>query len=207
MNVTKLVLGELASNCYIQSVGENRCVIVDIGEGAPILLRHLEQSGLTPSAILLTHGHYDHIAGVEQIRKAYHVPVYIHQLDAPMLTDSAANLGDWLSRLPFQKVQEWNTVEDGEKLTFGEAEFTVLHTPGHTGGSVCWQCAEMLYTGDTLFHMSRGRTDFPGGSDAQMLESFRRLKQLENDYRVLPGHNDESTLSFEKAHNPTMRGL
>lgn len=207
MQVTKLVLGALASNCYIQSIGENCCVILDIGDDAPMLMRHLEQEKLTPCAILLTHGHYDHIAGVEQIRKAYQIPVYIHTLDAPMLIDSAANLGDWLSQTPFQKVQQWNTVEDGDKLTFGTAEFTVLHTPGHTPGSICWQCEDLLYTGDTLFRLSRGRTDFPGGSDMQMLESFRKLKHLESDYRILPGHNEASTLSFEKTHNPTMRGL
>lgn len=207
MQVTKLVLGALASNCYIVNTGENRCVLVDVGEGAPVLLRHLELHQLTPCAILLTHGHYDHIAGVEQVRKTYQIPVYIHTLDAPMLTDSTANLGDWLSNTPFQPIQEWNIVENGNTLTFGNAIFTVLHMPGHTPGSVCWQCENLLLTGDTLFRLSRGRTDFPGGSDAQMLESFRRLKQLESDYRVLPGHNEESMLSFEKAHNPTMRGL
>lgn len=207
MQVTKLVLGALASNCYIAETGENRCVLVDIGEGAPVLLRHLELHQLIPCAILLTHGHYDHIAGVEQVREKYQIPVYIHSQDASMLTDSAANLGDWLSDTPFQPVQEWQTVEDGDTLTFGDAAFIVLHTPGHTPGSICWQCEDILLTGDTLFRLSRGRTDFPGGSDAQMLESFRRLKQLEPDYRVLPGHNEESTLSFEKAHNPTMRGL
>ena len=102
-----------------------------------------------------------------------------------MLTDSRANLGDWLSTQPFQPVQEWKTVEDGDTLQFGDNTFTVIHTPGHTPGSVCLQ----------------------SGSDAQMLESFRKLKALDGDFRVLPGHNEESTLSFEKEHNPTMRGL
>lgn len=207
MKITTLMLGDLASNCYIQNVGNGKCVIVDIGGDAPIVFRRLEMLQLEPVAILLTHGHYDHIAGVEQVREKYHIPVYIHALDATMLTDSHANLGEWLSTQPFQPVQEWNTVRDGDVLQFGDSTFTVIHTPGHTPGSICIQSDSVLYTGDTLFRMSRGRTDFPGGSDAQMLESFRKLKSLEGDFRVLPGHNEKSTLSFEKEHNPTMRGL
>ena len=182
MKITTLMLGELASNCYIQEVGNKKCVIVDIGGDAPIVFRR-------------------------QVREKYQIPVYVHSLDANMLTDSRANLGDWLSTQPFQPVQEWKTVEDGDTLQFGDNTFTVIHTPGHTPGSVCLQSGDVLYTGDTLFRMSRGRTDFPGGSDAQMLESFRKLKALDGDFRVLPGHNEESTLSFEKEHNPTMRGL
>ena len=161
MEITKLTLGSLASNCYIQSVENGQCVIVDIGEGAPVLLRHLEQMHLKPVAILLTHGHYDHIAGVEQVRKTWNIPVYIHKMDAAMLTDSRLNLGDWLSDLPFRPVKAWETVEEGDHLTFGTADLSVLHTPGHTPGSICWMCEDLLYTGDTLFRMSRGRTDFP----------------------------------------------
>lgn len=207
MEITKIMLGELASNCYVQPVGNGKCVVVDIGGDAPVLFRRLGMLGLEPVAILLTHGHYDHIAGVEQVREKYDIPVYVHTLDAHMLTDGHANLGDWISTQPFQPVQAWETVEDGDTLQFGDNTFTVLHTPGHTSGSVCWRSGDVLYTGDTLFRMSRGRTDFPDGDDAKMLESFRKLKTLEREYRVLPGHNEESTLSFEKAHNPTMRGL
>ena len=102
MKITTLMLGELASNCYIQEVGNKKCVIVDIGGDAPIVFRRLEMMQLEPVAILLTHGHYDHIAGVEQVREKYQIPVYVHSLDANMLTDSRANLGDWLSTQPFQ---------------------------------------------------------------------------------------------------------
>ncbi len=207
MEVKTLVLGALASNCYLVTLADGGCVAVDIGDGAATVLRYLKQYEKTLRAILLTHGHYDHIAGVEAVRKACDVPVYIHTLDAPMLTDSAANLATWLSDTPFESVQQFQTVEDGDTITIGGTEFTVLHTPGHTPGSVCWICGDVMLTGDTLFHLSRGRTDFPGGSDAEMLRSFRRLASIEGDYRVLPGHNEETTLSFEKAHNPTMRGL
>lgn len=141
MKITTLMLGELASNCYIQEVGNKKCVIVDIGGDAPIVFRRLEMMQLEPVAILLTHGHYDHIAGVDQVREKYQIPVYVHSLDANMLTDSRANLGDWLSTQPFQPVQEWKTVEDGDTLQFGDNTFTVIHTPGHTPGSVCRKAA------------------------------------------------------------------
>lgn len=133
MKITTLMLGELASNCYIQEVGNKKCVIVDIGGDAPIVFRRLEMMQLEPVAILLTHGHYDHIAGVDQVREKYQIPVYVHSLDANMLTDSRANLGDWLSTQPFQPVQEWKTVEDGDTLQFGDNTFTVIHTPAYTG--------------------------------------------------------------------------
>lgn len=207
MEIVKLVLGTLAANCYLLKLADGNYAAVDIGDDAAAVLRYLKLHQEKLSAILLTHGHYDHIAGVEEVRRACQVPVYIHTLDAPMLTDGVSNLGDWLAETPFQPVQECNTVEDGDVLTIGGTSLEVLHTPGHTPGSVCWICGDVLLTGDTLFHLSRGRTDFPGGSDAQMLESFRKLAHLKQDYRVLPGHNEESTLFFEKAHNPTMRGL
>lgn len=207
MEIQRLVLGDLATNCYVQKLNDTHCIIVDIGAGAPVLLRFLASKQLTPVAILLTHGHYDHTAGVEMVREKFDIPVYIHEMDVPMLSDKDRSLAVWLSQDPFQPVQAWQTVADQTVLTFEGVTFQVLHTPGHTPGSVCWLSGDALYTGDTLFHLSRGRTDFPGGSDAQMLDSFRRLKALEGDYRVLPGHNETSSLAFEKKHNPMMRGV
>ncbi|MEI3019376.1 MBL fold metallo-hydrolase [Ruminococcus sp.] len=177
MEYLSLMLGSLATNCYLLKLGDGKCVIVDIGEGAPVLLRRLETEKLTPCAILLTHGHFDHIAGVEQVREKFQIPVYLHALDVPMLSDRNANLAYWISDSPFQAVQAWQTVADGQTLTIAQKDFTLIHTPGHTPGSVCWKCEDLLLTGDTLFHMSRGRTDFPGGSDAQMLESFRNSRR------------------------------
>lgn len=212
MHITTLMLGSLASNCYIVEYGKGNCILIDIGGSAPVLQRRLAQMQCNPSAILLTHGHYDHIAGVEEIRKAFAIPVYVHQADQEMLTDVQTNLGDWIEPdASFQPISCWETIQDGTTLQFSDdteqITLTAIHTPGHTKGSVCWICGNALFTGDTLFRLSRGRTDFPGGSDREMLASFRRLAKLEQDYQVLPGHNEASTLSFEKSHNPTMRGL
>ncbi len=204
MQVTKLELGEMQTNCYILELSDGQCVLFDIGEDAKTLLRVLERSALKPRAILLTHGHYDHIAGVAAVQRQFGIPVYVHTADVPMLTDSQLNLGDWLSNIPFEPVEKWQTVADGDVLSFGEAEIQVLHTPGHTKGSVCYCCADLLFTGDTLFRLSRGRTDFPGGSDVEMMASFRRLAAL-SDCTVYPGHGAISTLAFEKAKNPNFR--
>ena len=202
------MLGSLATNCYFVYLEENCVIAVDIGGDAQKVLRFLEERRLTLTKILLTHGHYDHIEGVAAVQQATGAEVYIHELDAPMLQDMNRNLGNWIAPYAdFLPVTEYHTVKDGDIIHTGDAEFTVLHTPGHTAGSVCYQCEDILLTGDTLFHMSRGRTDFPGGSDSQMLASFRRLKNLEGDYRVYPGHNEASTLEYERKNNPVMRGL
>lgn len=212
MKLATLMLGPLASNCYIVSNDDGDCIVIDIGGGAPVLLRRLEQEKLTLQGILLTHGHYDHISGVEQVRKQWDVPVYVHEADAPMLSSAAENLGYWIEPdAEFHPVQQWQTVGDGDVLRFGrgqaEIAVTVMHTPGHTKGSLCYVCGDLLFTGDTLFRMSRGRTDFPGGSDTEMRQSFQRLLRLEGEYQVLPGHNEASTLDFERQHNPNMRGM
>ncbi|WP_443965401.1 MBL fold metallo-hydrolase, partial [Ruminococcus sp.] len=178
MEYLSLMLGSLATNCYLLKLGDGKCVIVDIGEGAPVLLRRLETEKLTPCAILLTHGHFDHIAGVEQVREKFQIPVYLHALDVPMLSDRNANLAYWISDSPFQAVQAWQTVADGQTLTIAQKDFTLIHTPGHTPGSVCWKCEDLLLTGDTLFAHGYGRTDFADGSFHELKESLRALFHL-----------------------------
>ena len=205
MKITTLMLGELASNCYIQEVGNKKCVIVDIGGDAPIVFRRLEMMQLEPVAILLTHGHYDHIAGVDQVREKYQIPVYVHSLDANMLTDSRANLGDWLSTQPFQPVQEWKTVEDGDTLQFGDNTFTVIHTPGHTPGGCCYYFPyeDVIFTGDSLFCGSIGRTDFKGGSMSDLVRTVKeKIMTLPEHTEVYPGHNDTTTIENERMYNP-----
>ena len=187
--------------------GDGSCIVLDISEEIGKLTAYLEANALTVSAILLTHGHYDHIGGVARIQKAYQAPVYVHAADAAMLTSEKESMATWLANQPFDPVTKFQTIQDGETISIGSLSFHVLHTPGHTSGSVCYQCEDVLFSGDTLFRLSRGRTDFPGGSDADMLQSLKRLYDLPGDYTVYPGHNEATTLQYERDHNPNMRGF
>ena len=205
MEYLSLMLGSLATNCYLLKLGDGKCVIVDIGEGAPVLLRRLETEKLTPCAILLTHGHFDHIAGVEQVREKFQIPVYLHALDVPMLSDRNANLAYWISDSPFQAVQAWQTVADGQTLTIAQKDFTLIHTPGHTPGGCCYYIASehVLISGDTLFQQSIGRTDFPGGSMSDLVRAVKeKLMILPEDTVVYPGHMGTTTIADEKRMNP-----
>ncbi len=205
--VQKWMLGDLATNTYLMELEGKDVLAVDIGSGRR-LLQILKEQGRTLKAILLTHGHYDHIEDLRMVQEETGAEIYIHELDAPMLSDGYLSLAYWIAPGEEQPVVEaYHTVKEGDVLCIGDAQITVLHTPGHTQGSVCYRCEEHLFTGDTLFHMSRGRTDFPGGSDRQLLESFRRLKMLEGDAKVYPGHNEVTTLDFERKNNPIMRGI
>ncbi len=196
--VQTLCLGNLATNSYLVYTGEKRVIATDIGGEPDKFLRFLKEKGLTLSKILLTHGHYDHIEGVFSVQQATGAEVYIHFADAPMLFDGDLSLAAWINPCADTPViTDYHTVVEGNTIEDGDAVFTVMHTPGHTKGSVCYICEDIILAGDTLFRMSRGRTDFPGGSDKEMLESFRRLKQLSGDFRVFPEHNEHTSFVFE----------
>ncbi len=206
--VKTFMLGSLAANCHIVYTGDKTVAAADIGGDACKILNFLNENELTLTKILLTHGHYDHISGAAEVIEKTGAQLYIHEADVPMLSDIQKNLAVWIEpSANFKPITEYTEVRDGDVIKDGDAVFTVLHTPGHTPGSVCYMCEDILLTGDTLFHMSRGRTDFPGGSDRDMLSSFKRLKELDGDYRVFPGHNESTTLEFERKNNPVMRGI
>lgn len=193
MEITVFQLGALGTNCYI--VREDRaCAVIDPGDAGNALADWLEVQGLQPEAVLLTHGHYDHVGGVADLRSRYAgISVYVHEADTHLTADLSRGL-------------QWtNHYNEGDTLTVGGVDFRVLHTPGHTPGSVCLLAGDALFCGDTLFAGSCGRTDFPGGSWLEMLRSLRRLSQLEGDLQVLSGHGEPSTLETERQYNPYMK--
>ncbi len=206
MKFDTLPLGELGANCYLLDIGGDNSVAIDIGNEPEKLLGAVESSGLKLCAILLTHGHYDHVGGVEAVREATGAAVYIHEKDAVMLESGQTNLAVQLTHVPFRAVKSYETLTDGQILNIAGMTVQVMHTPGHTSGSVCYAVEDILFTGDTLFQGSIGRTDL-GGNRKEMQSSLQKLAALEGDYTVCPGHGGRSTLVWEKAHNPYLRNL
>ncbi len=203
MRITKIPTSGFSANCWLlcdEDRGE--AAVIDPDAKAERILSALAEQNAVLSMILLTHGHFDHISAVDALRDATGAPVLIHAKDAPMLTDAAANA----SAVFFGEGQTYRAangfLKGGDALRLGEQTIAVRHTPGHTPGSVCFVIGDALFTGDTLFRDSIGRTDLPGGSDKQMTESLKRLRFMPGDYTVYPGHGDTTALERERLYNP-----
>ena len=205
MKIHHLQLGPLRSNCYIVETAPGRCVAIDIGGDSRLLLEFLKMKKLRLEKILLTHGHFDHIGGAEEVHQATGAEIYIHELDAHMLTSAADSLASSMSFIKFIPVTDWTCIFGDCYINDGECSFRVIHTPGHSRGSVCYVCEDVIFSGDTLFCCSIGRTDFPDSSTAAMSYSLNTLYHLEGDYKVLPGHNESTTLDYEREANPYMK--
>lgn len=199
-------LGILQTNCYLVKNGL-RAVLVDAGGEGFRVNKYLEEKHIKLEALLLTHGHADHILGAEEVCRKNSCPAFIHEADLGCLHDEVYNVAGNLGVSCDVDIEDVRTVKDGDRLSLAGMDFQVIHTPGHTRGSVCYDMGEILFSGDTLFCGSRGRTDFPGSSDEEMLSSLKRLKALEGDRQVLPGHNSLTTLERERQTNPNMRYL
>lgn len=198
MEIKHIYIPSVYTNCYLL-VDEDTGAFAVIDPGDDVtdtVLRFCVDSGRDLRSIFLTHGHYDHVGGVNALRLKFpDVPVCLHPEDAGKDTRliPTAHLG---------KLALWR---EGDVVTLGSLQVEVLHTPGHTPGSVCLRCRDALFTGDTLFAGAMGRTDFEGGSGEDMMASLRRLGELEGDFRVFPGHNDFTILSRERQSNPYLR--
>ncbi len=196
IQVYTLPLGAYQTNCYFLSDRESgKCIVIDPGYEPERILAFLKEKRLHIQAVFLTHGHFDHVGAVRALIMDFDCPVYLHPADTampPQLTDGPLYYTHPLS--------------DGQAIPFGCTSIQVLHTPGHTPGSVCFAVGDFLFTGDTLFAGSCGRTDLPGGSWEVLTASLARLKKIDFDYRILPGHGGSSTLNREKTQNPYLRG-
>jgi len=195
LKIHVLPLGDYQTNCYIvHEENSTDCLIIDPGYEPEIISSYLEEKGLTPEAILLTHCHFDHVGAVKDLAAQYDCKVFLDKKELampPMLTNGPLYYTDGYG--------------DGDTLTLAGIPIQVLETPGHTPGSVCLIMEDTLFSGDTLFAGSCGRTDFPGGSMKQMMASLARLAALPGDYQVLPGHMEPSTLDRERRFNPYMQ--
>ena len=206
MKIDCLILGEYQTNCYVlrESSSAKDCLIVDAGLGPGKLIRFLKEQRLNPVAVILTHGHIDHIASVTELREHYpKIRVYIHELDAEMLTQPLHNLSA-LAGGAFSPEPADTLVQDKNIIEQAGIKLEVLHTPGHTPGGICLYSKDdgIVFTNDSLFAESIGRTDFPGSSMTQLLKSIReKLFTLPDETIVYPGHGPSTTIAYEKAHN------
>ena len=187
MKIRTLTLGDFQTNCYLVSDETGVTAVIDPGYEPETILARAAQEHLQIKGIVLTHGHFDHVSGVKAVADAAHCPVWMNEKDLslpPFLTNGALYYTD--------------LYKEGETVQVGNLTFTVLETPGHTPGSVCLRCENALFSGDTLFAGSYGRTDLPGGSPAQMRDSLHRLARIPENCTVLPGHGDKTTLDRER---------
>ena len=204
IKIHKLALGLYQTNAYIiHEESSKTCCVIDPGYEAPAILREVNHLGLTVEAILLTHGHFDHVGAVETIVKATGCALWMRESDYTQLSNP---MNDYLYPLHDTDRFGVNFCEEGQRIRAAGLDFLVMETPGHTWGSVCYLCEDAMFCGDTLFAGSCGRTDLPGGDAKTMMETLGRLYELEADYRIFPGHGESSTLGRERQTNPYMRG-
>ena len=199
-----MVLGMVGTNCYLLINSDTReTVIFDPGDEGGRIVRYLDREGLKPAAVLLTHGHFDHIMGVPELVSRYGLPVYIHEAEAPLMADPALNACAMIGASVSLKADR--LVKDEDVLSLAQATIRVLYTPGHTRGGVSYYIEDLraVVCGDTLFEGSVGRTDLPTGSMGTLVRSIReKLFVLDDDVTVLPGHGGQTTIGWEKQHNP-----
>ena len=201
MNIKTLPLGDYQTNCYlVWADGSKTCAVIDSGYEAQRVLATVQKLGLTIDAVLLTHGHFDHVGAVEEIVEATGCKLWMSERDWSKANSPLNNYLFPIANCDFCEV--W-LCEDFEEITAGGLTFTVYDTPGHTDGSVCFVCEDCIFSGDTLFAGSCGRTDLGGDWDT-IIRSLTRLKELEGDYRVFPGHGLATTLERERRGNPYM---
>ena len=203
ISIKRFVLGDISTNTYVvtdNNIGE--CAVVDPATEDRELSEYLKDKNV--KYILLTHGHFDHVSGVKAVKDISSAHIVIHSEDADCLCDRDKSLFSWQYPEGEQPLCHADiTINDGDTLPFGDGEIKVMHTPGHTKGGVCYIFTNdrVIFSGDTLFRLSAGRTDFPGGNPREELMSLSKLAALEGDYKVYPGHGEETTLEYERQNN------
>lgn len=198
MLIKTLPVGQLETNCYVVT-DENAlvCAVIDPGDESNTILDYIEDNKLSCKAILITHAHFDHVSAVNAMLEATGAELYMCEKDLELAKTGASGR--------FTPPENTHFYKDGDEVKVAGLTFKVMETPGHTPGGVTLICGDALFTGDTLFRGSCGRTDLPGGDMRAELRSLKRIASLEGDYEVYPGHAESSMLSIEREHNPYVR--
>ena len=209
IKIQRFVCNMLQENCYVASDESNECVIVDCGawygEERQAILDYISTNGLTPRHLLSTHGHVDHNFGNNTIYDKYGLKAEVHKSDLSYMESLAEQSVQFIGQKPdYDYPSAGRILSDGDEICFGTHILTVVHTPGHSRGSVCFyiKSENIMFTGDTLFRRSIGRTDLAGGSMMQIIQSLRMLAQLPDDTVILPGHGPQTTIGEELNSNP-----
>lgn len=207
MKIKRIVVGVYAVNCYIVYNDEKKGFIVDPGGDYDDICKFIEQENITLEFILLTHGHADHIGAVKFLKENFNLPIYVSERERNLLKNPVINLSTTIP--PFKKLQLNADVylKDGDNINFYGENLTVMETPGHTDGSICVLMNDVIFTGDTLFRMSIGRSDLAMGNYEDIMLSLKKIYKIEGEYKILPGHGAESSLTFEKENNPFMKNM
>jgi len=205
MEIKRLVLGMVRTNCYIvYTEATKKAVIIDPAADAGRITEEISALGVTPEAVLLTHGHFDHMLAAEALRNGFQIPVCVHKGDAELLKRPDLNCSELFLRMSYG-ISADEELEDGQNLRFLDGALTVISTPGHTEGCCCYyaEAEGILFSGDTLFQESVGRTDLPTGRAAQLTTSIKeKLFVLPENTLVLSGHGEQTTIGEEKRYNP-----
>ncbi len=206
MFVKKMQLGSLGTNCYIVGCERTKkALVIDPADEGERILEMINNQGFTLEKIINTHGHWDHIGANAYIKAATGAEICIHEADELYLEDEKLNGKAWLAGVG-DTIGADRLLKDGDQITVGSLELNVLHTPGHTPGCICLLAGKNIFTGDTLFACSIGRTDLAGGSYAKIIESIKtKLQPLADDIEVFPGHGPSSNMGYEKKHNPFLK--
>lgn len=207
LELQKCILGPVYTNCYfLKNKTTGEMIVIDPADFPEKIYEKVIQMGGKPAAILLTHGHFDHIMGIDGFLDAFPVPVYVHEKEQLLLNDAEYNCSaNYGKGYTFSKAV---SVQDGDILEIAGMKIRVIYTPGHTIGGCCYylEAEHVLFSGDTLFCTSVGRTDLPTGSTSRLLRSVReKLMVLPDETKVYPGHEEETTIGYEREYNPYLR--
>ena len=202
LKIYKYTVGQMGTNCYF-AVDENtlETMVIDPGAEFEKISSVIKTKGLRVIKILLTHAHFDHMLALEELRESTSAPLLIHKDDGEQLCNPEKNLLIRFSGERFSPKPAEMLLSDGDKITVGNSSFTVMHTPGHTPGSICLVSEDTIISGDTLFRESIGRYDFPGGDYNLIMKSLEKIKSLDFNYKILPGHGPSTHLQHEKQNN------
>lgn len=198
MRIQTIVTGQLQTNCYIVTCPDtNKCIIIDPGDGADVISEQILTQNLNPQLVVATHGHFDHILAAFELQTAFEIPFLMHKDDEFLLPRMRKSAKHWTGidpQVPPPKVDK--TIDESDTITFGNSELKILHTPGHTPGSICLynEKEKVAFTGDTIFNIGVGRTDFSYSNTQQLQNSIKNIKKQFKGFKIFPGHENDLTI-------------